>query len=73
MQHSQMLNIPKNAIWLSFHHHLLKSNLETQIKAYAAVVKVQHADKRYLTVISSSTFENCSRNENNSICSCCKY
>ena len=57
MQHSQMLDMPKNAIWLCFHHQLLKSALETQIKAYAAFAKVHHTEKRYLALFSSSTFE----------------
>ena len=44
MQHSHMFNMRKNAIWLSFHLQLLKSNLETQTKAYAAFANVQHAE-----------------------------
>ena len=32
MQHSQMFNMPKNAISLCFHHQLLNSTLETQIR-----------------------------------------
>ena len=44
MQRSQMFNMPKNAIWQYFHHQLLKSALETQIKAYAAVANDQHAE-----------------------------
>ena len=52
MQHSQMFNIPKNAIW-QFFHQLLKSALETQIKVYAAFENVQQAEKRYLTVFSN--------------------
>ena len=64
MQHLQIFNIPKKAIWLCFHHQLFKSTLETQIKAYAEFANVQHAEKRYLIVFSSSTFEIYSRNAN---------
>ena len=35
MRYSQIINMPKNAIWLCFHNQLLKSALETQRKAYA--------------------------------------
>ena len=69
MHHSQMLNMPKNAFLHCFQLQLFKSNLETQIQAYAAVASVQHAEKRYLTVISSSTFENCFSYANKGICS----
>ena len=51
------------------HHQVLNSALETQIKAYVVFANVQCAEKRYLTLISSSTFENCFRNANNGICS----
>ena len=44
MQHSHMFNMRKTAIWLCFHFQLLKSNLETQIKAYAAFANVQLAE-----------------------------
>ena len=64
MQYSQMLNMPNNAFLQCFHHQVLKSTLETQIKAYAVFANVQHAEKRYLNVTSSSTFENCFRNAN---------
>ena len=37
-----------------FHHQLLKTALETQIKAYAAVANAQHAEKRVSAVFSSS-------------------
>ena len=57
MQHSQMLDMPKNAIWQCFHHQLLKYALETQVEAYAAFANVQHTEKRYLGVFSSTTFE----------------
>ena len=57
-----MINMPKNAIWLCFHHQLSKSALETQIKAYAVFANDQHTEKRYLTRFSSSTFEIYSRN-----------
>ena len=73
MQHSQMLQIPKKAIWQCFHHQLFKSLLETQIKAHAVVANVKHAEIRYVAVFSSSTFEICSRNANRGICSICKY
>ena len=58
MQYSQILNLPKNAIWLFFHHQILKSTLETQIKAYAVFANAQHAENCYLADFSSSTFEN---------------
>ena len=52
MQRSQLFNMPKNAFLHCFHHQLLKSTLETQIKAYAVVASVQHAEKtRFCTVI----------------------
>ena len=43
-----MFNMPKNAFLHLFHQHLVKSTLETQIKAYAVVANVQHAEKRVL-------------------------
>ena len=52
-----MFNMPINAIWLCFHDQRLKSALETQIKAYAEVANIQHAEKRYLAVFSSSLFK----------------
>ena len=52
-----------------FHHQFLKSALETQIKAYAAVANVQHAEKRVFALFLSSTFEIISRNSNNGVCS----
>ena len=39
-----MFSKQKNAIWLCFHHQLLKSALETQIKAYAAFGNVQQEE-----------------------------
>ena len=59
----------ENVFLNCFYNHPLKSALETQVKAYAAVANVQHAEKRYLTVISTSTFENYFTNANNGICS----
>ena len=44
MQHSHMFNMRNNGIWLCFHIQLLKSNLETRIKAYAAYANVQQAE-----------------------------
>ena len=77
MQHSQMLNMPKNKFLQCFLHQVLKSTLETQIKAYAAVANVKHAEKRVFAVFSSSSFEIYSRNANTGIssirkCSTCR-
>ena len=52
----------KNAFLQCFHHQFLKFAQETQIKAYAAVANVQHAEKRVFALFSSSIFEICSRN-----------
>ena len=51
-----MFNMPKNAIWQCFHHQLLKSDLETKIKAYAAFANIDPREKGYMAVFSSSTF-----------------
>ena len=59
----------KNAFLQCFHHQFLKFALETQIKAYAAVSNVQHAEKHVFALFSSSIFEICSRNANIGICS----
>ena len=64
-----MFNKPKNAFLRCFHHQFLKFALETQIKAYAAVATVQHAEKRVFALVSSSTFEIHSRNAKKGICS----
>ena len=78
MQLSQMFIMPKNAFFHCFIHQLLKSTLETQIKAYAAVfANVHHAEKRVFPLFSSSIFEICSRNANKGIfsirkCSTCR-
>ena len=59
----------KYAYLQCFHHPFLKTALETQIKAYAVVAKVQDAEKRVFALFSSSIFEICSRNANIGICS----
>ena len=69
----QMFKMPKNAFLECFHHQVLKSTLETQIKAYAAVANEKHAEKRVFAVFSSSCFEIYSRNANKGIRSIRKY
>ena len=64
-----MHNMQKGAFLQCFRHQVLKSTLETRLKAYAPFANSQHAEKRYLTVISSSTFENCFSYSNNGVCS----
>ena len=48
MQLSEMFNMLKNAFLQCFHHQVLKSTLETQIKAYAVVANAQHAENAFL-------------------------
>ena len=43
-----MFNMPKKAICPYIHHQVLKYTLETQIKAYAVVTKVQQDEKHVL-------------------------
>ena len=69
MQYSQMLNMPKNAFLQCFRNNVLKTALETQIKAYAVIENVKHAEKRNLASFSLTTFEISSRNVNIGICS----
>ena len=56
-------------LFVVFSSQILKSTLETQIKACAVVANVQHAEKRHLAVFSSSSFEIYSGNANRGICS----
>ena len=59
----------KNAFLHCFHHQFLKTSLETQIKAYAVIVNVKHAEKRNLASFSLTNFEISSRNVNKRKCS----
>ena len=70
MKQSQMLKMPKHAIWLCFHNELLTSTLETQIKANEAFANAQHAEKRVFALFSPFSYEICSRNANKGTCSC---
>ena len=69
MQSSQVFKMPKNAFLHCFHYQFLKFALEKQIRSYAVVASVQHAEKRVFALFSSSIFENCFRNANKGICS----
>ena len=53
----------KNAFLRWFHNQFLKNASETQIKAYAVVANVQHAEKRVFAQFSSSIFETASESQ----------
>ena len=59
----------KNVFLHCFHFQFLKTALETQIKAYAVVASVQHAEKTRFCTVFMIYFRNCFRNANNGICS----
>ena len=59
----------KNAFLHCFHHQFLKTAVETQINAYAAVANVQLGEKSVFPLFYSSIYEIHSRNANKGICS----
>ena len=63
---------PRTPFSSVFKLNIVKSALETRLKAYTVVANVQHSKKRYLAVFSNSNCEIFSRNANNAKCSSCK-